>query len=378
MRAALFAGLLLGMSAAVAGPAFAGEEGEELARLREAIETRRAQVTAYERKERGLLEALEAVDESARLLAAAERDAGRAARQARADATRLAAQEKQLIADLARTREALSARAVSLYKAGELGPVRLLFTAGSLREFLARSRALRRLLEHDRVMLDRQRQEAEALADAQRLHAEANERRAEALAALDERSAELRTERRERKRLLTAVRADHDRERALLIELEQAARALEEKLASLRSRGPKGSFAALRGRLAPPVDAPLERSFGLEVDREFGTETFHKGIDYRVREGATVRAVADGTVRYAGRFLGYGNVVILDHGDEYFTVSAHLSEVSVSVGDGMSAGEVVGLAGETGSLRGPVLYFEVRRGAEALDPAGWLVGGGEG
>jgi len=68
--------------------------------------------------------------------------------------------------------------------------------------------------------------------------------------------------------------------------------------------------------------------------------------------------------------------VILDHGDDYFTVSAHLDEVAVEVGDALDAGATVGTAGQTGSLRGPVLYFEVRRGAEALDPAGWLAAGG--
>jgi septal ring factor EnvC (AmiA/AmiB activator) len=91
-----------------------------------------------------------------------------------------------------------------------------------------------------------------------------------------------------------------------------------------------------------------------------------------------VRAVAAGTVRYAGRFQGYGNLVILDHGDDYFTVSAHLDEIAVEVGDAVEAGAVVGTAGETGSLRGPVLYFEVRHGSEALDPARWLGGRGAG
>jgi septal ring factor EnvC (AmiA/AmiB activator) len=65
-------------------------------------------------------------------------------------------------------------------------------------------------------------------------------------------------------------------------------------------------------------------------------------------------------------------MVILDHGDGYFTVSGHLDEIGVAVGDVLASGDPVGSAGETGSLTGPRLYFEVRRGAEALDPGGWL------
>jgi len=370
---AALAGVALARPAAGAGDAEA-----ELESLRWAIELRRERVSGYERRERGLLETLEALDESAALLTEAERQASEALAEARAEAEALAREEERLARDLARTRRALAARAVSLYKAGELGPVRLLFSADSLREFLARSRALRRLLAHDRSMLDRQRAEVEALARARLRSREAAEERDAAILLLEARSRELRSERAERGRLLSAVRGDRERERAGLIELERAARDLEEKLASLRSRGPSGSFEALRGRLPPPVEAAVSRRFGLEVDREFGTETFHKGIDYRVGRGATVRAVADGTVRFAGRFRGYGNLVILDHGDDYFSVSAHLDQIAVSVGDGVDAGAVVGTAGETGSLRGPVLYFEVRRGAEALDPGEWLAAGREG
>ena len=64
--------------------------------------------------------------------------------------------------------------------------------------------------------------------------------------------------------------------------------------------------------------------------------------------------------------------MILDHGDGYFTVSGHLEEIDVAVGDALASGDAIGRAGETGSLTGPRLYFEIRRGAEALDPAGWL------
>jgi murein DD-endopeptidase MepM/ murein hydrolase activator NlpD len=111
------------------------------------------------------------------------------------------------------------------------------------------------------------------------------------------------------------------------------------------------------------------------VDREFGTQTFRRGVDFDAPRGASVRAVAPGTVRFAGRFRGYGNLVILDHGEGWFTVSAHLDRVAVEVGERVDGGTVVGQVGDTGSLRGPVLYFEIRRGAEAVDPAEWLAPG---
>ena len=114
------------------------------------------------------------------------------------------------------------------------------------------------------------------------------------------------------------------------------------------------------------------RGFGREVDAEFLTETFHSGLVFDAPLGTPVAAVAAGNVRFAGWFRGYGRLVILDHGDGYFTVSGHLEELEVEVGDAVTARQVIGTVGETGSLSGPRLYFEIRQGAEAQDPADWL------
>ena len=82
-----------------------------------------------------------------------------------------------------------------------------------------------------------------------------------------------------------------------------------------------------------------------------------------------------GEVRYAGWFRGYGKIVILDHGDGYFTVSGHLADIYVEVGDWVNLRDTLGTVGETGSLSGPSLYFEVREGGDPLDPVEWLAKG---
>jgi septal ring factor EnvC (AmiA/AmiB activator) len=120
------------------------------------------------------------------------------------------------------------------------------------------------------------------------------------------------------------------------------------------------------------VPGAVLRDFGRVLDAEYRTETFRKGVDFAAARGEPVYAVAAGEVRFAGWFSGYGRMVILDHGDGYFTVSGHLDEIGAGVGDVLASGDPIGRAGETGSLTGPRLYFEIRRGAEALDPAGWL------
>src|SRR4029453_11889534 len=130
-------------------------------------------------------------------------------------------------------------------------------------------------------------------------------------------------------------------------------------------------FATLRGRLVPPGSAPGVERFGKAAD-EFGTETFRKGIELGAPAGSAGAAVADGVVRFAGWFRGYGKIVIVDHGNSYFTVLGHLDEIAVSVGDAVRQGDRLGSAGDTGSLAGPRLYFEIRRAGQALYPEAWL------
>jgi septal ring factor EnvC (AmiA/AmiB activator) len=175
------------------------------------------------------------------------------------------------------------------------------------------------------------------------------------------------------------LHADRAGQRAALVELERAARALEETLAGFEAGAagpelpaPEVGFASLRHRLPAPVDAPITRGFGREVDPEFRTETFHAGVVFAAPPGAPVSAVAPGRVRYAGWFRGFGRIAILDHGDGWFSVSGHLDEVVVAAGDGVGAGQRIGTVGETGSLAGPRLYFEIRHRGEAVDPAEWL------
>jgi len=376
----LRAGRPLGVALAVlaiAAPA-GGQRAQdgELERLRRAIAERRERVAAFEREERGLFDAIEAADAAAREVARALRDAERTATGADAAANARDAELAAVKERLARTRELVGRRAVALYKAGELGPLQLVFSAGSLRDRVARIQALQLLLDHDEALLARFTEERNELARARIAAHRAELTRKEAREALLARRRELEEERRARRALLTDVRRSRARERALLNELEAAARELEAKLAGLaRTPAAKLSatpFASLRGALAPPVAGPVLRRFGRVIDAEYRTQTFRKGVDFAVERGEPVYAVAAGEVRFAGWFAGYGRMVILDHGDAFFTVSGHLDEIGVELGQRLAAGDPLGSAGETGSLTGARLYFEIRRGAEALDPADWL------
>jgi murein DD-endopeptidase MepM/ murein hydrolase activator NlpD len=113
-------------------------------------------------------------------------------------------------------------------------------------------------------------------------------------------------------------------------------------------------------------------SFGEQVHPRFGTRTFRNGIDIEAGEGSEILAVYAGQVVYTGWFKGYGNLIILDHGNEYYTLYAHAAEIRVKEGDQVRQGQMIGTVGDTGSLAGSRLYFEVRSQGRPQDPAGWL------
>ncbi len=343
-----------------------------------AIDARRERLDSFERREHGLLETLEGIDRAASDLSqevSGAQERAREARQALELAERVAreAAERQAL-----TRRAMTIRVVALYKAGSVGPVRAIFTASGPRELLARMYALQSLLERDAALVARYRREGERLARARETALAAAAERDRAALRLVQGSRELGLELASKQDLLKQVRTDRAREQAAIQELEAAAQALESTLDGLRAGGtapprePSVRFESLRGRLPAPVAAPLVQRFGRVVDAEFRTETFRKGVDFAAQLGQPVHAVADGEVRYAGWFRGYGKLVIVDHGEQYFTVAGHLDEIRVQVGDPVRAGDVIGSAGETGSLGGALLYFEIRRGSEALDPSDWL------
>jgi len=123
-------------------------------------------------------------------------------------------------------------------------------------------------------------------------------------------------------------------------------------------------FAAARGRLLFPVAGRAE----VRSARREGTDG--PGLEVKAALGAPVRAVFAGRVAFADRYGPYGRIVILDHGDHYYTVSGNLAAFDVKVGDEVSAGERVGTVGDDG--HGALLYFEVRHGTETVQPGPWL------
>jgi murein hydrolase activator len=191
-----------------------------------------------------------------------------------------------------------------------------------------------------------------------------------------------------RRILLAKVRDERAYHERMVGELTEAARRLEAFIRDLQAKQrrlakipppkpgteipPAVGFGTLRGRLPWPTEGRVVSAFGAQVHPRFGTRTFRNGVDIEAGEGRDVAAVYAGHVVYSGWFKGYGNLIILDHDNEYFTLYAHVADMVVKEGDDVKQGQRIGTVGDTGSLEGPRLYFEVRYQGKPQNPEQWL------
>lgn len=353
---------------------------DELRQLKQQIENERAAAEKLKGRERKVLAEVEAAD---RELAATQRYLRKLAEQERALTARLGQVELEIQAregDLGTARGRLARRVCAMYKTGDPALLEVLFSSASLPDLAGRVRFLVLLAEEDRRLMGTIAGARAALVadrgEAEQSHAEVLEIRGEKLRE-DKRLRELRRQREAQIGTLRQERQTHEAAAAELKEAEQKLTAVIKRLETQRQSEPEfvpatGPFANLRGKLPWPARGQLVGRFGLHTHPTFGTATQNNGIDIGAAPGVPVRAVASGKVDFRDWLAGYGNCVILNHGAGYYTLYAHLSEVLVAVGQEVEAGAIIAETGDTGSLKGPMLHFEVRQGSRAMDPLGWL------
>jgi len=203
--------------------------------------------------------------------------------------------------------------------------------------------------------------------------------------------AELKSKRNELKsmivRLASMQKIAAAQEKELAEEMRQKSQLLAElkkskdlKLTELKGLREKNSvtgdlagyaFFERKGAMHAPVSLPYTREYGTIVDPQFRFRLMHKGLFYTTGK-AEVRAIFSGRVAFAGVLPGYGRAIILDHGDNYYSVYGLASKLKVREGSKVQEGDVIAVAGEESPLFGPGLYFEIRHFTDAIDPRPWI------
>jgi murein hydrolase activator len=127
-----------------------------------------------------------------------------------------------------------------------------------------------------------------------------------------------------------------------------------------------------KGRLNLPLKGRILNKFGRKRVKEYESYIVYNGINVRAKKGTPVRAVFDGKVLYTGELEGYGNLVIVGHGKEYHSLYGHLDNIKIAANKVVKTGEVIALSGDSESLEGETLYFELRKNGKPIEPVRWF------
>jgi len=378
--------VLLALLAAGAGIVRA-EDGEEkqqeLQRIKKEMQEKKLKLQRADKRERSILTDLEKIDRDIQAGSAELADQRRKLREAETSLAEIEQSNTVTTQELARLRQFYAARLRALYKMSRSGGYALaVLSSESFTSAYKRMRYLGIIAERDQRMIREYGAALERLASRE---LEVRERTGEILArreTVEKKRLSLEARRRKKGELLGSVKQEKTVYEATLKDLEESSsnlwamiRLAEQGKRSARTKSPDHDAvpaSADRNLFPWPVNGPVLTRFGSQRHPQFGTTIFRRGIDIEVRTGDEVRAVHDGQVVYADWYKGYGRLVIVDHGEGLYTLYGHLSQLEVGGGDRVAPGQVVGLAGDTGSLRGAKLYFEVRRNGEAEDPLLWL------
>ena len=275
-------------------------------------------------------------------------------------------------------RRAMAQRMRSLYMAGPPSFERVLLTASSPAEVVTAYRWATRSTLTDRSRVAEYRSAEAAWNEA----LETLDGRKAALTSLlageKARTRELENLRRERTHLLSGIQKDAATQQGTLSEMIETRDALERLVRALsegKSVSPdmRVGFDKFRGLLPWPVPGKILVPFGAQKNSRFETLVPHPGIDLAVTEGEPIRAVHEGVIAFSDWFKGYGNLLVVEHGGGFMSVYAHASQLLVSQGDRVAAGQTIARAGDTGSLDGAKLYFEIIKDGKAENPVSWLI-----
>lgn len=271
----------------------------------------------------------------------------------------------------------LERRLVALYKEGEVGPLKILFSADSPSELVQQYHYLTRVVAHDRELLGEYRQ-AITFQQQRLTELEALQRQKVALLEQEEQQRQTAADgRKMQARLLKQVKSEQKQLQQELSVLQEKASRLQglikrlqqEKIVQPPQSAGAARFVEGKGRLGWPVNGRVLIGFGTKEDKALGTYYESNGIEIAVAPGTSIQAVADGKVVYADWFNGYGNLIILSHAGGYHSLYAQAAELVKSSGDSVRAGEVLGKSGLGGR---DSIYFEIRQQGSPVNPLQWL------
>jgi murein DD-endopeptidase MepM/ murein hydrolase activator NlpD len=277
--------------------------------------------------------------------------------------------------------DTLNQRLVAIYESSEVSPLDVVLGSGSIEEAIDLSNYLTKIGEEDRAIAREVKQSKQAVAAARKKTARIERRIRGEARAIEARKAQteeardalvgakqsLDSTRQQKVVALSDLSAQEQAEASEIDALRQVSADLGVQIRAAQARNAASETPTPSSSgLIWPVSGPITSPFGWRWGR------MHEGIDIGVGYGIPIHAAASGTIIYCGWESGYGNLVVIDHGNNLATAYGHQASIAVGCGQQVSQGQTIGYVGCTGHCFGPHLHFEVRINGNPVDPLGYL------
>jgi murein hydrolase activator len=296
----------------------------------------------------------------------------------------------RLEAQCSQLKEIIKKRLVSFYKYGHRREYELLLTENAWKHVDVWLRYQKLIAENDRRNYQALVARKEKLEREKLLLQQDVQQKEFVLGRHQQNAANLKSSRAKREGYLKSLEKDSQFLRNHVQELQSAQKQITEYIANIEKKRveaesqralkkqaapqlPRNArFAALQGQLPWPAEGTIISRFGKFRHPTLKTVTENLGIEIQAPLGSPVRVVDDGQVQTITWQRGRGNIIIISHDDGFYTVYTHLADIRVNVSENVEAGHVIGTVGDSGSLSGPILHFQIWKNTENLDPEKWL------
>ena len=356
-------------------------ERKTLETLKDRIEEKRKRAEEAEKKRESVLQGIQSLDERLVRHRQDHHEISKKLRQKDREIEVVTDRLGAMRLSIDARREAILARLRVQYMEGRFGRVKALLTADSYSDFQRRGQYLSVVSQKDYELLGTFRADLERMEQAEHQRAEARAGLVAFKQHIEKKLADIRVLQREKKTYLAKITHQKDSYNRTVEELERSASRVDGLLHDLETRrramtmpppSSSPSVHGVRGTLPWPADGKVVSFFGRQKHPTFNTYVQRKGIEIRTTEGSLIHAVMTGSVVYADWLKGYGLVIILDHANGFFSLYAHASKILAKSGEQVAEGQPIGETGDTGMIGENTLYFELREGAEPVDPLHWL------
>ncbi len=357
------------------------KERRALGQLKDQIEETRKRADKAGKKRESLLQGIQTLDERLLRERQAHQEISRKLRKKDQEIEVITTQIGGLRVSIRERRDAILARLRVQYMEGRFGHWKTLLASDSYGDFQRRIQYLSAVSERDYALMGTFRTDMAQMEQAERQREDARVGMLSYKQSTEKQLAEMQSVKKEKKVYLAKITHQKESFEHALQELERSAsridsllREMEQRRRAAAARPPTGGLLprGVKGTLPWPADGSIVSYFGRQKHPTFNTYVQRRGIEIKTVEGSAIHAVMPGSVVYADWLKGYGLVIIVDHANGFFSLYAHASKILASVGSQVGAGQAIGETGDTGMTGEDTLYFELRQGAEPLDPLQWL------